>query len=668
VSANRASSNRTPHLRLAACLAGGLLWLAGCGDSNGPPFGLPASGAGGGTGGGGTGGGGTTAGSIGVSLTGSPMTMTQGQSGTSTVTVVRNAQFTGAVTLAMEGAPAGVTATFDPATLAAGATTSTLTMAAAATAAPGTYATTLRATGTGVAAVTAPVSVVVTAAPVPAFAFTLNPTAVSVVQGASATTTATITRSGGFTGPLALTVTGLPAGVTATVDPASATGGTATITIAAAATAAPGTATLTVQAAGTGVTSQTASVALTVTAAPTTGSTFAFCADNSPVWFAVQDGTGPWTTVAPAAANNFNVRLAANRGGIAYVTRSATAGTTLSVLYASAAELTGTGAASTVNVACTVGGKTVNGSVAGVGAAELATVAFGGSSATVSGAAGPSTFQLRNVVSGARDLIASRATQTVTGSDISFTVNRLIVRRGLDPADGSTLPALDFGAAESFAPATADVTINNLAGDRAITGVSLSTANGSSASFFFSTSASATAPYFGLPDANLASGDLHSLFVAATPAAGTDASRSATLYFRTVSARTVTLGAALGTPTFTSPAAAPYLQLRAQLPLQAEYNRLGGVFYGQGTGATARAASVVMTAGYAGSGTAFDLQIPNLSTATGFDNAWGLQPGVSTSWSVFETGGSFNIGLPGQLPADGSTALTATRTGTLASP
>lgn len=662
MSLNRASPIRTPRPRLAACLAAGLLWLAACGDSNGPPFGVPPAG------GGGTGGGGAATGSIGVAVGSSSMTMTQGTSGTSTVTIVRTAPFTGAVTLAMEGAPTGVTAAFDPATLAAGVTTSTLTMTAAATAAPGTYATTLRASGTGVAAVTAPVSVVVTAAPVPAFAFTLNPAAVSVVQGASATTTATITRSGGFTGPLALTVTGLPAGVTATVDPASATGGTATITIAVAATAAPGTATLTVQAAGTGVAPQTATVALTVTAAPTQGSTFAFCADNAPVWFAVQDGTGPWTTVTPAAANSFTFRLAASRGGVAYVTRTAGAGTSLTVLYASAAELAGTGAANTVNVACTVGGKTINGSVAGVGAAELATIAFGGSSATVSGATGTNTFQLRNVVSGARDLIASRAAQSISGSDVTFTVNRLIVRRGLDPADGSTLPVLDFGAAESFAPATATATINNLGGERAITGVSLSTANGSSASFFFSTSTAATAPYFGLPDANLASGDLHSLFVAATPTAGTDASRSATLYFRSVTARTVTLGAALGTPTFTSAAATPYLQLRAQLPLQAEYNRLGGVFYDQGTGATSRDVSVLMTGGYAGSGTAFDLLIPNLSTATGFDNAWGLQPGVSTTWSVFETGGSFSFGLPGQLPADGSTVLTASRTGTLASP
>ena len=597
-------------------------------------------------------------GSFSVALAPTSVSVAQGASGTSTATVTRAGGFTGPVTFAVSGAPAGVTAsvTTTPTTDA----TATVTLAVAASTAPGTYALTLTGTGSGVAAQSSTLSLTVTAATAPSFSLALAPSSLNVTQGASATSTATIARAGGFAAAVALTVTGAPSGMAVTVTPASVTGTTATIEIAPTTAVAAGSYTLTIQGTGTGVTTQSTTLTVQVAAASTTSGTYAFCADNAPTWFAVQDGNGPWTRVTASAANSYSFSFASGRGGIAYVTNSS-GGADLTVLFATAAELAGSG---TTNVACTIGGKTVNGSVAGVAATDFATIALASSTAQVIGA-GAHTFQLEGVPSGAHDLIASRAEQTMSGSDYLLVVNRLIIRRGLDPADGSTIPVLDFAASESFAPATADVTINNLGGDEASSAVSLNTANGTSSSFYFSIpSTASTRPYFDVTDAQLAGGDLHSLLVFASAPSDETSVRLASVYLRSVANRSVTLGPAIGAPTITTVASSPYLRLRAQLPLQGEYDRFGGVTYSQSSG---RETSVFMTGAYAGSGP-FDLTIPDLSAVSGWNNAWGLQPGVSTEWSVFESGGTFMSGFPGATPTEGATVISASRSGTISSP
>ena len=649
------SNKRVSRVRRFTYAAAALLTFAACGDEDGPPYGgIP-------TGPGNPGG----AGAIAIAVASSPVTITQGQTGTAAITLTRTAPFTAAAELTLEGAPTGVTGAFAPASVAAGTTTSTLTLTAATTATAGTYAATIRARGAGVSDATVPLSIVVTAAPMPAFAFTLNPTSVSVAQGASATSTATITRSGGYTGAVAFTATGAPAGVTVTVAPASATANTATVTVAAAAGAAVGSGTITLTGTGTGVANQTASLAVNVTAAPTTSATFAFCADEAPIWLAVQDGTGAWTRVNAAAANSYTFNLSADRGGVAYVTRTGAGGpTTLTVFYATAAELRGT-AGGTTNVACTVGGKTVNGTATGLGPAESATIAFASASASVTAASAGGAFQLRNVPNGSYDLVAGRVATTVTGSDFSSVLNRLIVRRGLNPADNSTLAALDFNAAESFAPATANLTVGNLGADQAFTSVGLTTANGTTASFFSGApSSAATRAYYGLPTAQLATGDLHSLTAFATSGGTGSSVRFATLYSRTVTDRTVTLGAALNAPTTSTVASTPYLRLRAQLAAQSEYNRFGGVSFAQSQGTSiVRSVSVYATGAVAGT-SGFDLTIPDLTAAAGWDNAWGLQAGTATEYSVFATGGtSTGLGFLGQNPTDGATVVSASRSG-----
>jgi len=163
------------------------------------------------------------------------LTLKQGASGTVTINITRNATFTGAVALTLEGAPAGVTGTFNPAS-ATGAT-STLTLNATATAAAGNYTLTVRGKGDGIDKTT---TVRLTVEALPDFSMALSPASVTVKPRESATVTVNLNRVGGFADPVELSVEGLPTGVTATFDPQPATGATATLRLDVSATAAAG--------------------------------------------------------------------------------------------------------------------------------------------------------------------------------------------------------------------------------------------------------------------------------------------------------------------------------------------------------------------------------------------------------------------------------------------
>src|SRR5262245_8060661 len=94
------------------------------------------------------------------------------------------------------------------------------------------------------------------------FSLSASPTALTVVQGASGTSTITIARTS-FTGAVAFTASGLPTGVTASFNPASTTANSSVLTLAASATAATGTSPVTVTGTGGGLT-RTVQISLTV--------------------------------------------------------------------------------------------------------------------------------------------------------------------------------------------------------------------------------------------------------------------------------------------------------------------------------------------------------------------------------------------------------------------
>src|SRR5215469_13493368 len=147
------------------------------------------------------------------SLSASPssLTVTQGSSGNSTITVTPSGGFTGSVTLSASGLPSGVTASFgtNPTN-----STSVLTLSASSTATTGTFTVTITGTS-GTLTHTTTISLTVKAATSPNFSLSASPSSVTIVQGNSGKSTISVTPSGGFTGSVSLSASGLPSGVTA---------------------------------------------------------------------------------------------------------------------------------------------------------------------------------------------------------------------------------------------------------------------------------------------------------------------------------------------------------------------------------------------------------------------------------------------------------------------
>jgi hypothetical protein len=173
-----------------------------------------------------------------LSVSPSSVTVTQGGPASYTVSVTRTGGFTGGVSLSISGLPAGASGTFSP-NPATGAS-SALSVTTSPTTPAGSYVFTV--TGaSGTITRTATATLVVQPPAASDFTLSVSPTSSTVTQGMSTTYTVTITRSGGFAGSVAFSVSGLGAGQTGTFNPASTTGTTSTLTIATTATAATGT-------------------------------------------------------------------------------------------------------------------------------------------------------------------------------------------------------------------------------------------------------------------------------------------------------------------------------------------------------------------------------------------------------------------------------------------
>jgi hypothetical protein len=183
----------------------------------------------------------------------SSVAVTQGGSGTSTITITSLNGFNAATTLSASGLPSGVTAAFstNPVTPPAnGSASSTLTLTASSTATTG--AATVTITGTaGSTTHTTTIALTVNTAAQPNFTIGASPSSVTVTQGGNGTSTVTITSQNSFNSATTLSATGLPSGVTAAfstnpVTPPANGSATSTLTLTASATATTGAATVTV--------------------------------------------------------------------------------------------------------------------------------------------------------------------------------------------------------------------------------------------------------------------------------------------------------------------------------------------------------------------------------------------------------------------------------------
>ncbi|PYU88411.1 MAG: hypothetical protein DMG26_08460 [Acidobacteria bacterium] len=197
-----------------------------------------------------------------LSATPSSQTVVQGGSTSYTATVTALNGFTGTVTFSASGLPSGANASFNPPSV-TGSGSSTMNVTTSSTTPTGTY--TLTITGTSGSLVhTATVTLVVTAATGGDFSISASPPSQTVTRGASTTYTVTVTPSGGFTGTVTFSVSGLPRHATGSFSPPSVTGsGSSTLTVSTAKSTARGTFTLTLTGTS-GSLTHSAAVTLTV--------------------------------------------------------------------------------------------------------------------------------------------------------------------------------------------------------------------------------------------------------------------------------------------------------------------------------------------------------------------------------------------------------------------
>lgn len=221
---------------------------------------LPACGSGGST---------TTtpSGSIALSLSPGAATIQQGGSTQVTGTVIRT-NFTADIAISVSGAPTGVSGTVTLAPI-NGGNTAQVTLAASSATPVGTYTLTVVASGTGVSAAQATFTLTIAAATPASFTVALGSPALSIVQGASGSSTIQLARTN-FTGSIAFAADNLPAGATAAFSPPSTTDVTGSVLLTIPTSVAAGTYNLLIRGTASGLTDATAALALTVTPEPRT--------------------------------------------------------------------------------------------------------------------------------------------------------------------------------------------------------------------------------------------------------------------------------------------------------------------------------------------------------------------------------------------------------------
>lgn len=593
-----------------------------------------------------------TAPSIALSVAPTTLSVAAGASGTATVTLVRTS-FTGDVALTSTGAPAGMTVTFNPATLTGTTLTSTATVAVGASVAAGSYPITVQGAGTGVANATTTLTVTVTAA-AGSIVLTTSPATLSIQQGASGTSTLTIARTN-FTGAVNLTSTGAPAGMTVAFNPASATGTTSTVTVTVGASVAAGTYTITLTGAGTGITSATTTLSITVTAGGGSGNVgLTFCAQTGlPLWVGYQDFGGTWTqAVGVNNVYSFNITT---KGAVAWVLPVAGGKTSLQIMYGTQAELNARGTSQ-----CVASGalKAINVTAVGVTATDMASIAMNGGFATIIGATGTFTAALQpGVRDGLVDLIGVRS--AISGS--TFTPNSIVIQRDRNDATGTTV-TVDF--ATGVAPVNQTATIGNLLGQQATVSSLFFSKNGTSGSIGFAQTTGTTAPWQGVPAASVITGDFHLMNIIATTPGSTTGTpfRGITQYNKLAADRTYTLPDAITTPpTITVQGTSPYVTLTTNWVIQsAQYNQFWSFSFVPASG-TVASVFVSGSASYFGSGPV-QLAIPNFGST--FNAAHGLQPGIAVPWTFTAAGGTFYTQPNGATQLEGYISTLAAVGGT----
>ncbi|HEX2646409.1 MAG TPA: hypothetical protein VHO95_04215, partial [Candidatus Dormibacteraeota bacterium] len=238
-----------------------------------------------------------------LAATPASQTVVAGGSTTYTVTIADTGGFTGPVAFSSSGLPAGATATFNPASTSG--PSSTLGVATSASTPSGTYLLTVTGTS-GSMAKTATATLVVQPVPTPDFALGASPSSQTVNQGESGSYTVTVTPSGGFTGSVTLSASGLPSGAGATFG-TNPTSSSSSLTVTTGATTPAGTYAITVTGTS-GSLSHSTSVSLTVQIPPD----FTLSASPSRQSVVQGNGIGYNLNVTPGSTFTGSVTLSAS--------------------------------------------------------------------------------------------------------------------------------------------------------------------------------------------------------------------------------------------------------------------------------------------------------------------------------------------------------------------
>ena len=360
-----------------------------------------------------------------------------------------------------------------------------------------------------------------------------------------------------------------------------------------------------------------------------------YCRGAEPAWVAFQDGDGAWTRAQPIASGqytSFHHDFASNRAAVARAQQFASGLTSLAILYAIPSEL---GLASdTAFQQCSGDAlKTLNGSVAGLEANDVALVSTGNSLRDFTNLENGNTWQLSGLLAGPQEFLATRAAR-VNGV---VSVSKMILRRSPSLADGATLPVFDFESPEAFQPVVRTVTFagNDASAVTAYTQLRTEHSN-NFVTFLTGGGASASSPYFAIPESRLSPGEVQSVGASTVPSG--NVVRSAAVFFRSPEDRTLTFGAMPSAPELRLVSSTPTARLRAHFAMQADYDRYTSINFQQGQNTVV---SLSMSQAYATLAPGgYDLVIPELTGVTGFDPRWALHTGTQLLWTSARIGGS----------------------------
>jgi hypothetical protein len=384
----------------------------------------------------------------------SSLTVTQGNSVTSTIAANGENGFGGSVAFLASGLPAGVTASFNPASTCSACSPSTLTLTASSSATTGPATVTLIGTS---GSLTQTTTISITIEATPNFTLSASPNSVSVTQGSSNISTITVNPANGFTGNVNLAVTSpLPSGVTASFVPNPAASSSMMTLAASNLAVAGGPVTLTITGTS-GSLTQTTTISLTVTAAPN------FTLSSSPSSLSVAQTSSNTSTIAINPANGFtgNVNLAVTSALPAGVTASfnpdpATSNSTLTFSASSSATtgpaaviVTGTSGSLTQTTTLNLTVATIVVSISPTAAAVAATTQTQQFTAAVTG--NTTNFNVNWSVDGIPG--GTAATGTISTSGL-YT----------PPSTGGTHTVTATSAADSSYSASATVAVTDLAG------------------------------------------------------------------------------------------------------------------------------------------------------------------------------------------------------------